>query len=145
MSTDVSEKHVASILGSKNNPSKKLCLQSAFTLVSCSVCSPTVKMEATCSSETSFDFQMTTWHYILEDRQNSSVNIQVPARVAVSVEATGAGQQESRDLIPGVGRDSLSITESRPVRGPPSLMSHGYQGPFSQACTSAGDRSWPSH
>jgi hypothetical protein len=28
----------------------------------------TLKMEVTCSSETSVDFQRTTWHYIPEDR-----------------------------------------------------------------------------
>jgi hypothetical protein len=45
----------------------KLCLPPAFMLVSCSVYSPTLKMEATCSSETSVDFQRTTWCYIPED------------------------------------------------------------------------------
>jgi hypothetical protein len=28
----------------------------------------TLKMEVICSSETLFDFQWTTWHYIAEDR-----------------------------------------------------------------------------
>jgi hypothetical protein len=37
-----------------------------FTLVSCSAYS-TLKMQAICSSETSADFQRTTWHYIPED------------------------------------------------------------------------------
>jgi hypothetical protein len=40
----------------------------ALTLVSCSACSLTLKMEATCSSETSADFQRTTQRYIPEDR-----------------------------------------------------------------------------
>jgi hypothetical protein len=37
--------------------------QPAFMLVSCSAYSSTQKMEAICSSETSFDFQRTTWRY----------------------------------------------------------------------------------
>jgi hypothetical protein len=39
-----------------------------FTLVSYSAYSSTLKMEATCSSETSVDFQLTTRRYIPEDR-----------------------------------------------------------------------------
>jgi hypothetical protein len=39
-----------------------------FTLVSCLCHSSTLKMEATCSSETSLDFQRTTRRCILEDR-----------------------------------------------------------------------------
>jgi hypothetical protein len=39
-----------------------------FTLVSCFTYFLTLKMEATCSSETSVVFQWTTQHYILEDR-----------------------------------------------------------------------------
>jgi hypothetical protein len=42
-------------------------LPPAFTLVSCSVHSSTLKMEAICSSETSIDFQRTTWHCISEE------------------------------------------------------------------------------
>jgi hypothetical protein len=34
----------------------------AYTLVSCSAYSLTLKMEATCSSETLVDFLWTTWH-----------------------------------------------------------------------------------
>jgi hypothetical protein len=45
----------------------KLCLPPAFTLVSCSVYSLTLKMEAICSSEMLVNFQWTTWHYIPED------------------------------------------------------------------------------
>jgi hypothetical protein len=44
-----------------------LCLPLAFTLVSCSAYSSTLKMEATCSSETSNDFQRITRRYIPED------------------------------------------------------------------------------
>jgi hypothetical protein len=40
----------------------------AFRLVSCVAYSSTLKMEATCSSETSVDFQQTTQCYIPEDR-----------------------------------------------------------------------------
>lgn len=36
--------------------------------VSCMGYSPTLKMEATYSSETSVDFQQATWYYIPEDR-----------------------------------------------------------------------------
>jgi hypothetical protein len=36
-------------------------------LVSCSAYSSTLKMEALCSSETSVDFQRTTWHYTPKD------------------------------------------------------------------------------
>jgi hypothetical protein len=39
----------------------------AFTLVSGSAYSSTLKMEAICSSETSVDFQRTTWRDIAED------------------------------------------------------------------------------
>jgi hypothetical protein len=41
---------------------RRFCSPSAFTLVS-----STLKMEETCSSETSVDFQRTTWYYIPED------------------------------------------------------------------------------
>jgi hypothetical protein len=44
------------------------CLSPAFTLVSCSACFSTLKMEVTCSSEMSIDFQRITWRYIPEDR-----------------------------------------------------------------------------
>jgi hypothetical protein len=46
---------------------ERLCLPPAFTLVPFSAYSPTLKMEATCSSETSVDFQRTTRSYIPED------------------------------------------------------------------------------
>jgi hypothetical protein len=45
----------------------QLCLPPAFTLVSCLAYTLTLKMEATCSLETSVDFQRTTWCYIPED------------------------------------------------------------------------------
>jgi hypothetical protein len=45
-----------------------LCLSPAFTLASCLAYSSTLKMEATCLSETSVDFQRTTRRYIPEDR-----------------------------------------------------------------------------
>jgi hypothetical protein len=44
-----------------------LCLGPDFTLVSCSTYYSTLKMEAICSSETSFDSQRTTQRYIPED------------------------------------------------------------------------------
>jgi hypothetical protein len=46
-----------------------LCLPPAFTLISSSVHSSTLKMEAICSSETSFDFQRITRRYIPEDNK----------------------------------------------------------------------------
>jgi hypothetical protein len=39
----------------------------AFTSVSCSSYSSTLKMEVICSSKTSVNFQRTTWRYIAED------------------------------------------------------------------------------
>jgi hypothetical protein len=52
--------------GSKNN-TRKNCLPPAFSLVSFSSYSFTMKIEATCSSEISVVFQWTTWGYITED------------------------------------------------------------------------------
>jgi hypothetical protein len=46
----------------------RLCLQPVFTLVSCSAYSSDLKMEATCSFETSVGFQRTTRRDIPEDR-----------------------------------------------------------------------------
>jgi hypothetical protein len=60
--------------GSKNKPSKKPSWKQvasrtfAFTLVSFSAYSPTLKIEATCSSEMLVHFQRTTWRYVPEDR-----------------------------------------------------------------------------
>jgi hypothetical protein len=39
-----------------------------LSLVSCLAYSSTLKMEATCSFETSLDIQQSTLHYILENR-----------------------------------------------------------------------------
>jgi hypothetical protein len=44
-----------------------LCLPPDFTLVSCLAYFSTLKLEATCSSETSVDFQRTKGRYIPED------------------------------------------------------------------------------
>jgi hypothetical protein len=52
---------------SKIPAGRLLCLPPAFTLVSCSAYFSTLKVEATCSSEMSVDFQWTTWCYIPED------------------------------------------------------------------------------
>jgi hypothetical protein len=46
----------------------KLCLPFVLTLVSCTAYSSTLKIEETCSSETSVHFQQTTRRYIPEDR-----------------------------------------------------------------------------
>jgi hypothetical protein len=48
--------------------STQLCLPPAFTLVSCSNYPAALKMEGTCSTETSVDFQWTTRRNIPEDR-----------------------------------------------------------------------------
>jgi hypothetical protein len=45
----------------------RLFLSPALTLVSCSTYFSNLKMEATCSSETSVDSQRTTWRYIPEN------------------------------------------------------------------------------
>jgi hypothetical protein len=45
-----------------------LCLPPSFTLISCLAYSSTLKKEATCTSETSADFQWTALRYIPEDR-----------------------------------------------------------------------------
>jgi hypothetical protein len=59
-STDVSEEYIASIF--------RLCLPLAFKVDSYSAYSSILKMEVICSSETSVDFQRTTWLYIPEGR-----------------------------------------------------------------------------
>jgi hypothetical protein len=46
----------------------KFCTPPAFTLVSCLAYSSSLKMEATCSSETSVDSKLTTWRCIPEGR-----------------------------------------------------------------------------
>jgi hypothetical protein len=56
-----------------STPSSVCCLQLAFTIVSCSDCYSTLKMEATTSTETSVDFQRTTRRYTPEDVSNSSI------------------------------------------------------------------------
>jgi hypothetical protein len=53
---------------SEISTSRLLCLPPAFTLVSRFAYSSTLKMEATCPSEISTDFQRTTRRYIPEDR-----------------------------------------------------------------------------
>jgi hypothetical protein len=55
------------ILLSSSRAKNKLCLLPAFTPVSHSAYSLTLKMEAICSSKTSVDSQQTTWPYIPKD------------------------------------------------------------------------------
>jgi hypothetical protein len=57
----------------RRNMSPTSACHPAFTLVSCSAYSSILKMEATCSFETSVDFQQTTRRYILEDSTLLSV------------------------------------------------------------------------
>jgi hypothetical protein len=69
-------KHIASIFRAKKWAKQEisakaggnLCFRPTFTLVSCLVYSFTMKMEAICSSETSFDFLGNARGYISEDR-----------------------------------------------------------------------------
>jgi hypothetical protein len=58
-----------------NDPTESFCAH--FALLSATACflptsrlaySSSLKMGVTCSSETSLDFQWTTWHYIQENR-----------------------------------------------------------------------------
>lgn len=44
-----------------------------FTLASCSTYSLTLRMEVTCSSESSVDFQQTAWSYIAKDRTQQNI------------------------------------------------------------------------
>jgi hypothetical protein len=70
-STDVSVKHFSSIFRYNYKRNKKPawpCSLNFFILVSCLAYSFTLNMEATCSSETWVDFQLTTRRYISEDR-----------------------------------------------------------------------------
>jgi hypothetical protein len=52
----------------KKGTNKQALLATCFTLASCLAYSSTLKIEATCSSETSVDFQWTTRRYIPENR-----------------------------------------------------------------------------
>jgi hypothetical protein len=54
-------------INSAKNQGESRCLPPVFTLVSCLTYFSTLKMEATCSSETSVDTQQTTRRYIPED------------------------------------------------------------------------------
>jgi hypothetical protein len=60
--------HSPHLQGQRISQASMLCLPSVFTQASCLAYSSTLKMEATYSSETSVDFQWTTWHYIQGDR-----------------------------------------------------------------------------
>jgi hypothetical protein len=55
----------------------EVLLATFFMLVSCLAYFWTLKMEATCSCETSLDFQRTTQSYILEDKMLCSGNTDV--------------------------------------------------------------------
>jgi hypothetical protein len=55
-------------MSSPSMSKNKICLQSAFTLVSWSVYSLALKMEVTYPSGTSVDFQRSTWRYIPKNR-----------------------------------------------------------------------------
>jgi hypothetical protein len=54
-------------------------LSPAFTLVSCLTYSSTLKMEATCSSETSVDYQWTIRRYMPEE-----ITLQIPYRLWIT-------------------------------------------------------------
>jgi hypothetical protein len=63
------------------------CFQGTYSalLVSYLTYSLTLKMEATCSSEISADFQWTTWHYIPEDRTFHNHHCENPKSYAVCI------------------------------------------------------------
>jgi hypothetical protein len=72
-SRDVPEKHIASTFSvekkAKEETSlKQVASRTSFMLVSCLAYFSNLKMEATCSSETSVDFQRTTRRYVPEDK-----------------------------------------------------------------------------
>jgi hypothetical protein len=68
-STNVSEEHVASIFKIKEQAKQETSRSGQQAeLVSCSSFSSTLKMEATCSFETSVDFQWTMHNHIPEGR-----------------------------------------------------------------------------
>jgi hypothetical protein len=75
--------------GSKNKPSRAM-LATCFMLVSRLAYSLTLKLEATCSSETSADFQLTTWcfvHHLHLDRRKTffgSFNLYVVYNMKIS-------------------------------------------------------------
>jgi hypothetical protein len=62
-SSDVSEEHVASIFRVEEYAKQESCVKAGGKLVSCLAYYSILKMEATCSSETSVDFQRTTRVY----------------------------------------------------------------------------------
>jgi hypothetical protein len=92
---------------SRNKPSKKLVwkqvasralLAASFTPLSCLAYFLTLKMETTCSSETSVDFQWTTQHYIREDRTlrtSSTLHGVMPQKIVLFI----ATIVRSSDLI----------------------------------------------
>jgi hypothetical protein len=64
----VPEEHVASIFRVEKNAKQESGLKAGGKLVSCLAYSSILKMKATCSSETSVDFQRTLWCCIPEDK-----------------------------------------------------------------------------
>jgi hypothetical protein len=79
-----------------------LCLPPDLMLVSYLAYSSTLKMEGTCSSETSVGFQRTTWRDIPEDRalQNNSVSI---------LTKLCAGRPRNWNSIPGRGKECFLL------------------------------------
>jgi hypothetical protein len=67
--------HVRRMSGARKQSKGSSALPPPLTLVSCSAHSLTLKMEATCYSETSVNFWQTTQHYIPEDRTSSYFHI----------------------------------------------------------------------
>jgi hypothetical protein len=79
-----------------------LCLAPDHTLVSYSPYSSTLKMEGTCSSETSIGIQRTSWHDIPEDRtlQNNLIGI---------LTKLWSGRPRNWDSIPGRGKECFLL------------------------------------
>jgi hypothetical protein len=78
--------------GAKNKPNKKPGC--TITLVSCLAYSSTLKMEATCSSETSIDFRRTTRRYIPEDGTLQNLTVFVLIKFYVLYQHVRPSQQE---------------------------------------------------
>jgi hypothetical protein len=65
-------------------------LSSSFTLVSCLAYSSTLKLEATCISEISANFQQTTQRYITEDKTPYSFLVHTAHSTCLMIASCGA-------------------------------------------------------
>jgi hypothetical protein len=94
MFTDVSEKGDTSSSGFKSK-NKVALFATCFTVASCLTYSSILKMEATCSSETSVDFQLTTRRSVPEDKTFLKIlNLRASRRADVGFEDLGCDAVE---------------------------------------------------